>query len=168
MRKLRPNTRTTFRFIAPDDAAIPDGEGAADYQGYLETMDEGKLNLRTDGETPTFYWLRPMPMDVFRRAQDCLSGDDTDDARGERLQSDEMFLIVRDALDRCLVGCDNHPIVTAINPDGSFESETVRWGVGEKRPLDALEAILDDRGLAMNMFVALLRAANLTETEKKR
>jgi len=106
MRKLRPNTRTTFRFIAPDDAAIP---SEADYQGYLETMDEGKLNL-LPGENPTFYWLRPMPMDVFRRAQDCLSGDDTDDARGERLQSDEMFLIVRDALDRCLVGCDNHPI----------------------------------------------------------
>lgn len=163
MRKLRPNTRTTFRFIAPDDAAIPEG---ADYQSYLETMDEGKLGLLPT-ETPTFYWLRPMPMDIFRRAQDCLSGDDTDEARSDRLQSDEMFLVVRDALDRCLVGCDNHPVVTAILPDGSFESETVRWGVGDKRPNDALEAILDDRGLAMNMFVALLRAANLTETEKK-
>ncbi|MEK9735832.1 MAG: hypothetical protein VW239_00750 [Candidatus Nanopelagicales bacterium] len=165
MRKLRPNTRTTFRFIAPDDASIP--EEGSDYQSYLETMDESHLHLLA-GEQPTYYWLRPMPMDLFRRAQDALAGDDTDDARAERLQSEEMFLVVRDALDRCLVGCDNHPIVTAINPDGSFDSETVRWGVGEKRPVDALEAILDDRGLAMNMFVALLRAANLTETEKKR
>lgn len=163
MRKARPNTRTTFRFVAPDDESIGDSDPKA-YHNYLETMDESFLKL---SGTPTFYWLRPMPLDIFRRAQDCLSADGDDESRAERLQSDEMFLIIRDAIDRCLVGADGHPIVLSIRADGSFETDVLRWSTAERRPDDALALILDDRNLAFNMFIALLRAANLTESEKK-
>lgn len=171
MRKVRPNTRTTFRFVSSDDEAIglEEGKGLEDgYQKYLETMDEGHLALRTD-ISPTFYWLRPMPLDIFRRAQDGLSHDEgeTDEERGARLQSTEMVLVIHDALDRCLVGCDNHAYVTAIQPDGTFVHDVVSWHVGDKRPEGVLETILEDRALAYNMFVALLRAANLTDPEKK-
>lgn len=162
MRKLRPNPRTTFRFIASDDEAITNADN---YQNYLETLDEGLLGLTG---TPTFYWLRPMPMDLFRRAQDALFVDGDDEARAERFSSEETFSVVRDVIDRCLVGCDNHEFVTEIRSDGSFVTESVRWPVGSTRPDGLLDLITEDRPLALNMFIALLRAASLTEKEKKR
>lgn len=169
-RKAKSTTRTTLRFIAPDDGAIGlEGQELIEAYGkYMTELDENHLNLIA-GETPSFYHFKILPFDLQTRIREILTVDGEDE-----VDAVSMFAapaaqeVLAEFLDRCLIGADSHPYVDNIRPDGSFDGGVVSWAAPAARPPELTALILAESSLAINMFWFVFRASQLTENEKKR
>lgn len=168
-RKAKPTTRTSLRFVAPDDGAIglEGTELIEAYGKYMSDLDETHLKL-IEGETPSFYHFKVLPFDLQTRIRDILTTDGDDvDAVG-MFTAPAAQEILSEFLDRCLVGADSHPFVDAIRPDSSFDGGVISWAAPAPRPAELTPLILAESSLAINMFWFVFRASQLTENEKKR
>jgi hypothetical protein len=161
-RKIRPSSRTIVKFIAIDDEAIGVSEQdlAAAYTRYTETLDESHLQLRDDVD-PCFYQARVLPFDLQTKLRDAI----TEDSAG--LFSPAGRALLREFISRCLVAVTEHTVVTNIQPNGEFDTETFSWDGSDARPEGLDNALISDEILIANLFWFVFRASQLTETEKK-
>lgn len=170
-RKARPNSRTLVRFIAPDDGAIglDEKEFGDGYDKYMKTLNEEHLKLRDD-ETPAYYYARPITVDLMTKTRDLLAvpDDSEETAASQKLLGPEGKLVLREFVERCVVGCASHPMVEKINGDGSFSEKFFSWEVGSMRPDGIVDAILADDKVIYNLFWFTFSASQLTDDEKKR
>lgn len=170
-RKARPNSRTLVRFIAPDDSAIGlnESEFNAGYDKYMQTLNEEHLKLKED-ETPSYYYARPITVDLLTKTRDLLAvaADAEASTSAEKLMGPEGKLVLREFVDRCVVGCTAHPTVESIKADGSFIEKNYAWEVGTMRPDGFVDAILSDDKVIYNLFWFTFSASQLTDDEKKR
>lgn len=172
-RKARPNSRTILRYITPEDSAIglkPDTEETKEFsegwKAYNETFDENHLKL-IPGEAPSYYHIRPLTLDAQTKFFEALSDGDESETLMARAMSPAMRLVLRDFVERFVVGVDHHEEVVKIHGDGSFDTRTFVWPVGEARPDGLCDSILADSNLTFNLFMFAVNSSKLTEKEKK-
>lgn len=171
-RKAKPNSRTLLRYICPEDTAIgltPDTpEFAAGWSAYTDSFDEGHLQLKPD-ETPSYYYIKPLTLDAQTVFFDALAESNAD---GKSVMasafSPSMRLVLRDFVERFIVGCDLHEEVISVGPDGSFERKSFTWPVGSDRPDGLTDSIMADATLTFNLFMFAINSSKLSEKEKKR
>lgn len=177
MRKVNGSASTIVTFIAPDDDAISSTEEDA-YEQYLTTADVSHLKL--NGE-PARYYMRLLSTktwqrltSVFRLISDTTitEGEATPTTPADVEEAFNLELNVRMAYSEiikdCVIGCKNHPQVTAINDDGSFEYKMYDWPAGTRAPEGVIDSIIEDTTLVSSMITYLMRISSLTETEKNR
>lgn len=165
-RKAKPSSRTSIRFIAADDSAIglTGDELNTAYTEYMQTMDERVLKLQ-DGEVPSYYHLRVLPLDLQSKIRDALTTDDEKPL--------DVFLspvghgLLTEFINRCLLAVDAHPYVAHINEDGTFKEAVITWTPGDPRPANLTDILASEEMLAINMFWFVFRASQLTDEEKK-
>ena len=174
-RKAKPNSRTLLRYVCPEDTAIglaPDTENSKAFtEGwgkYTDSFDETYLQLRPD-ETPSYYYIKPLTLDAQTVFFDALAESNAD---GKSVMasafSPSMRLVLRDFVERFIVGCDLHEEVTSVAGDGSFERKSFTWLVGSDRPDGLTESIMADATLTFNLFMFAINSSKLSEKEKKR
>lgn len=174
-RYARPNSRTSLRYISPDDSAIGFEPGSQEFKDawskYAETFDESVLNLKP-GEAPSYYYLRILSFDSQTKFYDALrasdaEGDETT-STVERMFSPEMIATTRDFIEHNLIGCDDHQEVTNIDATGNFEIKRFGWKPGDVRPDGLVESVVADQILSFNMIMFCINTNRLSEKEKKR
>jgi len=171
-RFARPTSRTSLRYIAPDDQSIGFEPGTDDFKAawdaYANSFDERHLKLK-DGEAPSYYYFKVLALEDQIKFFDTMRAADEDDTSNtiERMFSPEMLATTRDFIDRNLVGCDDHQEVTEIRADGSLVVRSYKWSVGSPRPDGLLDSVLADRNLAFNLITFCFNANKLSEKEKK-
>lgn len=178
-RKARPNSRTILRYITPEDSAIglapdlPDNgevkgvkEFSDGWKAYNETFDEGHLKL-IPGEAPSYYHIRPLTLDAQTKFFEALADGGEDETLMKRAMSPAMRLVLRDFVERFIVGVDHHEEVARVHGDGSFDTKVFVWPVGDPRPDGLVDSILADSNLTFNLFMFAVNSSKLTEKEKK-
>ncbi len=169
-RPAKPTSRTSLRFVSPDDTAIGfepgSDEHSAAWREYSETFDERKLNLTS---VPAYYYLKILSLDAQQKFMDTWRAADEDDARSplERMFSHECLTATREFIETNLVGCDDHPEVTDITPDGEMVTRSFVWKPGTPRPDGLVDSVLADQILAFNLIMFSINTNRLSEKEKK-
>jgi len=160
-RKVRPATLAVVGYVPPDDDCV--GAVEEEYQEYLATADEAHLKL--NGK-PGRYWFRPMSSRLWGSFVAAVTAlrDESDNVSA----SQSLEVVSGEIMDGCLVGCDEHPVVTKINADGSFEYKSYEWTVGKKAPDGLLDLIKEDKFLVASALTFLAGLSSLTEKEKNR
>lgn len=159
-RQAKSSPLTNASFIAHDDDALGPN---ADYEAYLSTFDEGKLDLQS---VPTRYYVRGMDTMVggtFQEFLQSLSEEQTD-RKKVAINEDELS---RAMVEHCLIGCDEHQYVKGVGADGKREVGFVKWRPGDPEPVDVKNVLAQDRSLMVDMLKALVGLAALTDAEKK-
>lgn len=173
-RKAKPNSRTLLRYICPEDTAIglaPDGAEdkpfTKGWTAYTDTFDESHLELKPE-ESPSYYYIKPLTLDAQTVFFDALAEANAD---GKSVMSSaftpSMRHVLKDFVERFVVGADAHEEVLAVSPDGGFETKVFNWPVGSNRPDGLVDSILADSTLTFNLFMFALNSSKLSEKEKK-
>lgn len=169
-RPIKPTSRTSLRFVSPDDTAIG-FEPASDehreaWRLYNETFDERHLALT---EAPAYYYVKILTLDAQQRFIDAWRAADEDDTAPalERMFRPECVSATREFIETNLVGCEEHTEVTEIRPDGTLATRTFKWAPGTPRPDGLVESVMADQLLAFNLIMFTINTNRLSEKEKK-
>lgn len=175
-RKARPNSRTILRYVTPEDSAIglePDqpGEGlpkefSDGWKAYNETFDESHLKLKVD-ETTSYYYIKPLTLDAQTKFFEAFSDAGEGVSMFEKAFSPGMKHVLRDFVERFVVGCDFHEEVESVGGHGEFLTKSFAWEVGLPRPEGLVDSILADANLTFNLFMFAINSSKLSEKEKK-
>ena len=158
-RKAVRSTSFVSPFISEDDGAI--GE-EADYDKYIETLDERHLNLQP-GEKPDRFYIRRLNAAQFVQLQEFMSII----ADGGTKGMDAYTQFASGMLGHCLRGFDRFEYETSSNEYGEIVTEVASAKKGEEPTEEQIDLISSDATLVYNIFKFALSLSRMSEQEKK-
>lgn len=166
MRKAFFSPSTVLTFISGDDPAIgvPDNERADVIAQYAKTLDQRLLKLRSDME-PCKFFVRVLSAEQKSVIQAMFTDELQELATSLRAETGRALL--RDLLDRNVVGMRNFCLIQGVNEIGELDIKRYDIEINQPIPTDVREAMLGDAGLSINLLLFLLSAGSLSESEKK-
>jgi hypothetical protein len=127
-------------------------------------LDQRLLKLRSDME-PCKFFVKVLSAEQKSAVQQLLADDLADLAA--TLRGDIGRALLRDLLERNVVGVRNFCLIRGVSDEGVPEIVRYDVEIGKQVHEDIREAMLADNTLAINLFLFLLTAGTLTDTEKK-